>query len=75
MSRISIFTGHISSQALQDVQAQISSGVTLSNIELAEIEISASTPMGGDTAGSPVAAITSPVLRIISLGSRGFPVA
>ena len=44
-------------------------------IELAEIEISGSTPMGGDTTGSPVAAITSPVLRIISLGSRGFPVA
>ena len=31
LSRISIFTGHISSQALQDVHAQSSSEVILSN--------------------------------------------
>ena len=37
--------------------------------------ISASTPMGGDTAGVPVRAMTSPVLRTISRGSSGLPVA
>ena len=31
--------------------------------------------MGGDTTGVPVAAITSPVLRTISRGSSGLPVA
>ena len=75
LSRISIFTGHISSQARQLVHAQSSSPVTLSNIEFAEIVISASTPNGGETTGSPVAAMTSPVFRTISRGSKDFPVA
>ena len=35
----------------QDVHAQNSSGVTLSNIDSAEIEISASNPSGGETTG------------------------
>ena len=37
--------------------------------------ISASTPMGGDTGGVPVRAMTSPVLSTISRGSSGLPVA
>ena len=32
-------------------------------------------PIGGGTAGSPVAAITSPILSTISRGSSGLPVA
>ena len=75
LSRISMFTGHISSHARQLVQAQSSSPVILSNMEFAGIVISASTPKGGETTGSPVAAITSPVLSTISRGSSGFPVA
>ena len=46
-----------------------------SNTESAATTMSASTPMGGDTAGSPVRAMTSPVLSTISRGSRGLPVA
>src|ERR671912_520021 len=75
LSRISMFTGQISSQALHDVQAQISSGVIRSNSESADTVISGSTPMGGDTGGVPVEAITSPVLSTISRGSSGLPVA
>ena len=41
----------------------------------AEMVISPSTPIGGDTTGSPVAAMTSPVLSTISRGSSGLPVA
>ena len=37
--------------------------------------ISGSTPIGGDTAGSPVRAMTSPVFSTISRGSSGLPVA
>ena len=70
-----MFTGQFSSQALQVVQAQISSGVIRSNSELAPMVISATVPMGGETTGVPVAAITSPVLRTISRGSSGLPVA
>ena len=43
--------------------------------ELAPMVISASVPSGGDTTGSPVAAITSPILSTISRGSSGLPVA
>ena len=70
-----MFTGQISSHALQLVQAQISSDVMRSNSELAPIVISGSVPSGGDTTGVPVAAITSPVLSTISRGSSGLPVA
>ena len=75
LSRISMFTGQISSHALQLVHDHNSSLVTRSNIQFAGTVISLSTPMGGVVAGSPVAAITSPVLRTISLGSSGLPVA
>src|SRR5947208_1308222 len=75
LSRISMLTGQISSHALHDVHAQISSGVMRSNSELADTVISASRPMGGDTGGVPVAAITSPDLSTISRGSSGLPVA
>ena len=37
--------------------------------------ISRSMPIGGDTTGSPVAAMTSPVFSTISRGSSGLPVA
>src|SRR5687768_18470852 len=75
LSRISMFTGQISSHALQDVQAHTSSEVMRSKRLLADTVISGSRPMGGDTAGVPVRAMTSPVLRTISRGSSGFPVA
>ena len=79
LSRISIFTGQISSQALQLVHDQISSAVIRSNNKLAPILISASALSGAETlppgAWAAVAAITSPLLRIISRGSRGLPVA
>jgi hypothetical protein len=70
-----MLTGQISSQALHEVQAQTSSGVIRSKSEGAETVISLSTPSGGDTAGSPVRAMTSPVLSTISRGSSGLPVA
>src|SRR2546425_1710380 len=75
LSRISMFTGQISSHALHDVHAQISSGVMRSNNESADTEISGSTPIGGDTGGVPVSAMTSPVFSTISRGSSGLPVA
>src|SRR6476620_12774286 len=75
LSRISMLTGQISSQALQEVQAQISSGVIRSNSEFDEIVISESRSIGGDTFGEPDAAMTSPVLSTISRGSSGLPVA
>src|SRR5437764_1260198 len=74
LSRISMLTGQISSQALQVVQAQTSSAVIRSSTEPAEIVISSSTVTGGGTLGSAVAAMTSPTLRTISLGSSGLPV-
>ena len=70
-----MLTGQISSQALQVVHAHSSSEVIRSNRLLALIVISASVPSGGVTWGSPVAAITSPVLSTISRGSSGLPVA
>ena len=70
-----MLTGQISSQALHEVQAQTSSGVTRSKRELAEMVMSATTPSGGETCGVPVAAITSPDLRTISRGSSDLPVA
>src|SRR5215218_4375202 len=75
LSRISMLTGQISSHALHDVHAQISSDVIRSKRELAPIVISGSVPSGGDTTGLPVAAITSPVLSTISRGSSDLPVA
>ena len=70
-----MFTGQISSHALHEVQAQISSPVIRSNNELASTLISGTVPNGGVVAGWPVAAMTSPVLRTISRGSSGLPVA
>ena len=70
-----MFTGQISSHALQLVHAHNSSLLTRSNIQFAGIVISVSTPSGGVVTGLPVAAITSPVFNTISLGSNGFPVA
>ena len=75
LSRISMLTGQISSQALHEVHDQISSVVMRSNIELDDTVISAGTPSGGLTCGLPERAMTSPVLRTISRGSRGLPVA
>src|SRR6476620_353182 len=75
LSRISMFTGQISSHALHDVHDHTSSGVMRSNSESELMVISGTVPIGGDTGGVPVAAMTSPDLRTISRGSRGFPVA
>ena len=49
LSRISMFTGQISSHALQVVHAHSSSDVMRSNTESAVIVMSRSTPTGGDT--------------------------
>ena len=70
-----MFTGQISSHALHVVHAQISSDVMRSNTLLDATTISGSTPIGGDTAGRPERAMTSPVLSTISRGSSGLPVA
>ena len=75
LSRISMLTGQISSHALHVVHAQSSSDVMRSNTVSAVMVISRSTPTGGDTGGSPVAAITSPTFSTISRGSSGLPVA
>src|ERR671910_3565566 len=75
LSRISMLTGQISAHALHDVQAHTSSGVMRSNSESADTVISGSIPIGGETAGVPVRAITSPVLSTISRGSSDLPVA
>ena len=74
LSRISIFTGQISSQALQDVHAQSSSGVIRSNTldDFTFKSIGVDTVAG--TAGSPLSDITCPTFNIISRGSRGLPV-
>src|ERR1700694_1129015 len=74
LSRISMFTGQISSHALHDVHAHSSADVMRSNIESALIVISGSMPTGGDTGGVPVALMTSPTFSTISRGSRGLPV-
>ena len=70
-----MLTGQISSHALHDVQAHTSSAVMRSNSDDDDTVISGSTPMGGDTAGVPVRAMTSPVLSTISRGSSDLPVA
>src|SRR5436305_10076571 len=75
LSRISMLTGQISSHALHDVHAQSSAGVMRSNTESAVIVMPRVTLTGGDTTGSPVAAITSPTFSTISRGSSGLPVA
>src|SRR6478736_4981616 len=75
LSRISMFTGQISSHALHDVHDQTSSAVMRSNTESDEMVISGTVPIGGDTTGEPLAAMTSPVLSTISRGSSGLPVA
>ena len=74
MSKISIFTGQISSHALQEVQAQSSSGVIRSNTldDFTFKSIGVDTVVG--TAGFPVSDITCPTFKIISRGSNGFPV-
>ncbi len=70
-----MFTGQISSQALHVVHAHTSSEVIRSNTLLASTMMSGSTPIGGDTAGVPVRAMTSPTFSTISRGSSGLPVA
>src|SRR3954453_8089011 len=77
LSRISMLTGQISSHALHDVHAQISSDVMRSKTESALILIALSSPTTGETCppSGPVAAITLPTLSTISRGSRGLPVA
>ena len=74
LSKISIFTGQISSQALQDVQAHSSSEVIRSNT-LSEFTFNTfGVEIVVVTAGSPDSDITCPTFNIISLGSRDFPV-
>ena len=75
LSRISMLTGQISSHALHDVHAQSSSDVMRSNTESAVMVMSCAVPTGGETTGSPVAAMTSPTFSTISRGSSGLPVA
>src|SRR3954453_495125 len=76
LSRISMFTGQISSHALHDVHAQISSAEMRSNTELADTVSSGSWPTMADT-GPPgrVADMTWPTFSTISRGSSGLPVA
>src|SRR3954470_9073843 len=74
LSRISMLTGQIASHALHDVHAQSSSDVMRSNTESAVIVMPLTVLTGGDTTGSPVAAITSPTFSTISRGSSGLPV-
>ncbi len=73
LSRISMFTGQISSQALHEVQAQISSDVMREKTLSASTTIPDAVPTGGETLGSPVASMTSPTLSTISRGSSGLP--
>src|SRR5438876_8424646 len=76
LSRISMLTGQISSHALHDVQAQISSGEIRSNTLSADTVSSGSCPTTGDTGVRGwLSAITWPTFSTISLGSRGLPVA
>src|SRR3546814_20858450 len=70
-----MFTGQIGSHAWQEVQAHTSAEVRRSNRLLADTVISGSTPMGGETTGVPVRAMTSPDLSTISRGSSDLPVA
>src|SRR4029078_935657 len=75
LSRISMFTGQISSHALHDVQLHSSSDVMRSHTELAVMVMPLAVLTGGETTGSPVASITSPTFSTISRGSSGLPVA
>ena len=76
LSRISMFTGQISSHARHVVHAHTSSAVMRSNNELAPILISESIDNGGVTEPcAAVAAMTSPVFKTISRGSSDLPVA
>src|SRR3977135_704856 len=75
LSRISMLTGQISSHALHVVQAQSSSEVMRSNTESAVMVMPRAVLTGGETTGSPVAAMTSPTFSTISRGSSGLPVA
>src|SRR6476660_4000448 len=75
LSRISMLTGQISSHALHDVHAQSSAYVMRSNTESAVMVMPGAVLTGGDTAGSPVAAMTSPTFSTISRRSSGLPVA
>src|SRR5206468_2378398 len=76
LSRISMLTGQISSHALQDVHAQISSGVIRSNTFAADTVSSGSCPTTADTGVRGwLSAMTWPTFNTISLGSSGLPVA
>ena len=72
-----MLTGQISSHALHEVHAQISSAVMRSKTLSALMVMSGSSPTTGDTVVpfGPVAAITAPTLSTISRGSSGLPVA
>ena len=74
LSTISMLTGHTSSQARHVVHAHSSSDVIRSNTLSDVTVMPASTPTGGDTAGVPERAATSPSLSTISRGSSGLPV-
>src|SRR5688500_3476147 len=76
LSRISMLTGQISSHALHDVHAQISSALMRSNTLGALTVSSGSCPTIGDT-GPPgwLSDMTWPTFSTISRGSRGLPVA
>src|SRR5579864_162309 len=75
LSRISMLTGQISSHALHDVHAQISSGV-MREKTLSAVTVSSGTcPTIGGTGGVPDSLMTWPTLSTISLGSSGLPVA
>src|SRR5579863_3615164 len=75
LSRISMLTGQISSHALHEVHAQISSGVMRENT-LSALTVSSGTwPTMGGTGGDPDSLITWPTLSTISRGSSGLPVA
>src|SRR5687768_5429133 len=76
LSRISMFTGQISSHALHEVHAQISSADTRSNTLAADTVSSGSCPTIGDT-GPPgwLSDMTCPTFNTISRGSSGLPVA
>ena len=74
LSRISILTGHISSQALQEVQAHNSSEVILSKTFDEFTFKGPGVVIVAGTGGSPDSDITCPTFKIISLGSSDFPV-
>src|SRR5436190_19576275 len=76
LSRISMLTGQMSSHALHEVHAHISSEEMRSNTLLVDTVSSASCPTTGVTEPDGcVAAITWPTLSTISRGSSALPVA